>query len=72
MDFSSGHARVMISALRPKAMGSSSELLIFPLREVIFLSIFFLSSSKLISGDAGIIFIFTATMPMFIFGEHGL
>ncbi len=33
MDFSSGHARVMIIALRPKAMGSSSVWLILPPNE---------------------------------------
>ncbi len=67
MDFSSGQAMVMIIAFKPKAMGSSSVWLTLPPNAWIFLSRFSFNCARSTSGDAGIIFIFTATMPMLFF-----
>lgn len=64
MDFSSGHASVMMRAFKPKAMGSSSDEETFPPSELIFFSSFSFNWERLVSGDSGIILILTAAIDM--------
>ena len=63
VSFSSGHANLIIRALRPKAIGFSSKEMFRAPSDSKVLEAFDLISSRFVSGEEGIIFTITATIP---------